>query len=801
MAQSQNLRSQVLIPLGAVLTILGIALVAAFYLHFQHLNEREFNVKLQKTQLAIQALIDTRAQKLALALDALMTDERLRNDMLLRDRQSLLSHSKPLFDKLRDDYGISQLHFYEPGRQAFLHLLQPEQFGEIIDRQTLLAATRSDALSYGVELGPIGDLTLRVVTPWRQGDHLVGYIELGEEVSDLVLQIRRVFGLDVYVGLAKEHLTEPGWQLGKALLGHEGNWHGGDAVAIIAQTLPGIPTSVLTLLTSDAEQVTAVGAMTPNGKRHFLAGAIPIKDVSGRVVGKVALLEDMTGRLDAFWETFRYVALVTAAAVLVLMALFFEIVHRGVRGWQREKAALVEEQLMKDKARLRTIEELEQGLLLDKVTALPNRALFLDRLNQQIYVSQRERRSFAVVVVELAKLRDLADTIGETLLEQLLQQISFRFKEGLRRSDTIARSAADQFAIILPTVDLNLAVTLAQKISQLLTGPYSVSDLYLDLKTEIGISLYPYHGQDSETLLRRAETAKRDAAHERTPYAVYDSRKESVRQQQLSLVADLQRSLANDELMLYYFPCVDMRSGRVNGIEALLRWRHAEQGYIAPEDVIALADKTGLIKPLNRWILDRALRQQANWLRSGIDLPLSINAAATALTEGAFAADLRELLKQWQVPASSIVIEVSERIIAIDPRRMSSTLKSLDEIGVKISMDDVGADASALPLLKSLPVAEIKIDQSLIYNLPESQNNAAFVRSAIELAHGLGLTVAAEGVKNKAIWDALVRMKCDMAQGHHICQPTTSGAFECWLINSKYGLDNRGQVCSLPADA
>lgn len=801
MAQAHNLRSQVLIPLGAVLIILAVALSGAFYLHFHHLNEREFNVKLQKTQLAIQALIDSRAQKLAIALDAVRDNKQLLNDMLLRNREAMFNNSKPLFEKFRNDYAISQLIFYEPGRQVFLQLLQPEQYGAVIERQTLLAATRSETLSYGVELGPMGDLTLRVVAPWRQGDHLVGYVELGEEIADLVLQIRRVFGLDVYVALDKQHVTEESWQTGKALLGHEGHWHEGNAVVIIAQTLPGVPASILTLLASDPESATEVGVMTPNGKRHFLAGAIPIRDVSDRVVGKVILLEDVTGRLSAFWETFQYVALVTAVSALVLFALFFEIVHRGVRAWQREKAELLDQQIIKDKARLRTIEELEQGLLLDKVTSLPNRALFLDRLNQQIHVSQRERRSFAVVVVEIAKLREIADTIGETLLEQLLHQVTFRFKEGLRRSDTIARSGQDQFAIILPTVDLNLAVTLAQKIARMLAGPYSVNDLYLDLKIDVGISLYPYHGQDPETLLRRAEAAKRDATQEQTSYAVYDSRKESVRQQQLSLVTDLQRALANDELMLHYFPCVDMRNSRVSGVEALLRWRHIEQGYIAPEDIIALADKTGLVKPLNRWIVNRALRQQSNWLRSGIDLPLSINAAATALADGAFAMDLQEMLKQWQVPASSIVIDVSERSIAVDPRRMGKSLKLLDEIGVKISMDDVGAGTSALPLLKSLPVSKIKIDQSLIYNLPESQNNATFVRSAIELAHGLGLSVAAEGVKNKAIWDVLLRMQCDMAQGYHICQPTTSGAYECWLVNSKYGLDNRGQVCAVPIDA
>lgn len=801
MAQFHNFRSQVLVPLGILLTIAVGALVGGFYLHFHHLNDREFDVKLQKTQLAIQALIDSRAQKLAIALEAVRNDEQLISDMRLRNRQAMLDNSKSLFEKFRSDFGISQLLFYEPGRQVFLQLLQPDEHGAVIDRQTLLAATRNDALSYGVELGPLGDLTLRVVAPWRQGDHLLGYVELGEEVSDLVLQIRRVFGLDVYVALDKQHVTEESWQRGKALLGHEGNWHEGNAVAIIAQTLPGAPASVLSLLASNSQATTEVGVMTPSGKRHFLAGAIPIKDVSGRVVGKVALLEDITARLDTFWETFQYVALVTAASALVLFALFFEIVHRGVRRWQREKAGLMEHQIVKDKARLRTIEELEQGLLFDKVTNLPNRALFLDRLNQQIHVAQRERRSFAVVVVELAKLRELADTIGDTLLEQLLQQVTFRFKEGLRRSDTIARSSQDQFAMVLPTVDLNLAVTLAQKIARLVAGPYSINDLYLDLKIEVGISLYPYHGQDPETLLRRAETAKRDAAQQQSAYAVYDSRKESVRQQQLSLVTDLQQALANDELMLHYFPCVDMRSSRINGVEALLRWRHPDQGYIAPEDTIALADKTGLVKPLNHWILNRALRQQANWLRSGIGLPLSINAAATVLADGTLANDLQELLKQWQVPASSIIIEVSERAIAIDARRMGNALRTLDEIGVKISMDDVGAGTSALPLLKSLPISEIKIDQSLIYNLPDNQNNAAFVRSAVELAHGLGLSVTAEGVKNKAIWDALSRMQCDMAQGYHICQPTTSGAYECWLVNSKYGLDNRGQVCAVPLDA
>lgn len=800
MSQPMTLKASLLMPLGAVLGIFALALVGAFYYHFDHLTDREFSVKLEKTQLAIQALIESRAQKLAITLDTMFESEQLLNDLLLQDRRALLHHSKPLFDRLRSDYAVSQLSFYGTNRQVFLQLHQPEQHGEIVNRQTLLAASRNEALSYGVELGPVGDLMLRVVVPWRKGNNLVGYVELGEEVTELLLQLRRVFGLDVYVALAKEYVTKEGWQAGQELLGRQGEWQDGSSMAIIAQTLPGVPASVAALLASDSSRTTDISVMTPGGKRHFLAGAIPIQDVSGRIVGKIALLEDVTLRAEGLWGNLKYVALVTAAAALVLFALFFEIVHRGVQSWNREKVGLLEQQLEKDKARLRTIEDLEEGLLFDKGTSLPSRALLLDRLNQQIHVAQRDRRSFAVVVVELVNLRDVADTIGDQLLEQLLQQVAFRFKEGLRRSDTIARSGPEQFAVILPTVDLNLAVSLAQKISRLLASPYSINDLYLDVKSEIGISLYPYHGQDAETMVRRAEAAKRDAIQERTPYAVYDSRKESARQQQLALVADLQRAVANDELMLHYFPRVAMREGRVNGVEALLRWRHSEQGYVPPEDIIALAEKTGLIKPLTRWVLNRALRQQANWLRSGINLPLSINSAAGALADGSLLADLQELLKQWKVPASSIAIEVSERHIAVDPRRMGEAFRRLDELGVHLVVDDVGAGASALPLLKSLPVSEIKIDQNLIYSLTENQNNVAFVRSAIELAHGLGLTVVAEGVKNKAIWDALTRMKCDMAQGYHVCQPTTSGAFECWLVNSKYGLDNRGLVCAIQGD-
>jgi diguanylate cyclase (GGDEF)-like protein len=801
MAKQVSLKRRLLPPLAVLMLAGALGVVLAFFYHARTTMEQEFAIKLDKTELSLQSLIDNRARKLAVALEAMEENERLLNDFLTHDRKALFEHTKPLFERLHTDYQLSHFYFYDTNRTVFLQVHHPDDFGDSVTRVTLQASMVSNKMSYGVELGPLGDLTLRVVMPWRKGDKLLGYVELGEEVTGLILNTREVFGLEIYVALDKRYLSKETWDTGNKLFGRTGSWHEGRAVAIAGQTLPSAPAAILDMLSHDGKGVTDIRLMSASGLRRFLVGIIPIRDVSERTVGKVAVLEDLTSRLASVYTQMQSVAALAAGGAIALFALFYGLIAKTQRQWHSERGQLLASQNAVARNQRRIMEDMEQGLLYDKCTSLPNRALAIDRLEQHIHAAQRERRSFAVMVIELLDFEATADTLGDDLLDQLLQQVTFRLKEGLRKSDTVARTASNQFGIILPAVELNLAVALADKVAALLRRPYSVENIHMEVHTALGISLYPYHGQDGETLLRRAETAKRAASHERSAYAVFDSRKESGRQQQLALVSDLQQAISNDDLTLNYLPRVALDSRRVNGVEALLRWRHPEQGFIPAEDIITLAEKTGLAKPLTLWILNRALRQQATWIRGGVKLPLTINVTGQSLGDADFASNLQTMMRRWEVPPSLVCVELSEPTLAADPRRLGAALEQLHALSIGISIDDVGTGPSVLTLLKALPVSEIKIHQNLIYSLPDNRNNSAFVQSAIQLAHHLGLTVTAEGVKNKAIWDTLDSMNCDMAQGYHICQPTTSGAFECWLVNSKYGLDKPGAVCAVPNKA
>lgn len=794
---SSQIKGRLLTPIAFFLCLASFAYLAGFYWDSRHDLQQEFEQKVQKTQLTLQALVDNHAKNLAAAIDVIANNEAFLTAYQTRDRRATLAHIKPLFDRFRSDYRTSQLFVFDPDRNVFLRAHFAEQYGDTVARTTLQAAVRSDKLSYGVELGINGDVVLRAVAPLRHNGSLLGYIEIGEDVSDLIAEARSIFGFETFISVDKQYVTKENWERGRQSVGNTAPWNEGSPVIVVGQTLAGTPTAIVDILSSGDVPKHPIEIVTGTGDHDFNIGLIPIQDASERIVGRIAVLEDISAREAATYQQLKYMALVASAAALLIFALFYEIIHRTERRLAQERDALQAEHARKDRARLRTIEDLEQGALYDNSTTLPNRSLLLDRLAQQIHVAQRSKQSFAICFVEVSNAQQVTSVFGERLLDQSLQQLAWRFKEGLRKSDTAARYGNEQFIIVLPSVNLELAVAIADKLLELANSPFEIGDAELELNLVIGIALYPYHGQDVETLLRRAEGAKRSAIERHAPYDVFDSRKDSAREQQASLLSDLRRAIDNDELQLHYFPRVDIASSRINGVEALLRWKHHEQGAVPPEELIPLAESSGVIRLLTRWVLNRALRQQASWRRSGMDMVLSINISAVNLLDKQFPDQLRLLLERWDVPASSIALELTEQSVTSDPRRAIAAITTLHELGCAIIIDDVGVGNSALAYLKSMPVSEIKIDQKIIYTLPENKNNLAFVRSTIDLAHSLGIGVVAEGVKNKGIWDALVQMRCDMAQGYHICQPTTSSALECWLVNSKYGLDKKGAVCAV----
>jgi EAL domain-containing protein (putative c-di-GMP-specific phosphodiesterase class I) len=297
----------------------------------------------------------------------------------------------------------------------------------------------------------------------------------------------------------------------------------------------------------------------------------------------------------------------------------------------------------------------------------------------------------------------------------------------------------------------------------------------------VGISLYPEHGSDVDTLLQRADVAMYMAKEAHAGYEVYQADRDQYTPKRLALLGELRRALENKELVLFYQPKADIRTGHVTGVEALVRWQHPEHGLTFPDEFIPLAEHTGLIRPLTLYVLNEALKQCYEWKQQGIELSVAVNLSVRNLLDMELAHDIERLLETWSVDASMLKLEITENTIMVDPPRALEVLTRLRDIGVGLSIDDFGTGYSSLSYLKRLPVDEIKIDRSFVMNMPSSENDQQIVRSTVDLGRNLGLKVVAEGVETKDIWRDLATLGCDVAQGYYLTRPIPPEELVAWL--------------------
>ena len=424
---------------------------------------------------------------------------------------------------------------------------------------------------------------------------------------------------------------------------------------------------------------------------------------------------------------------------------------------------------------------LEHQALHDTLTGLPNRSLLMDRLQQAILALRRENKPCALMIMDLDRFKDINDTLGHQTGDLLLQQVSVRLNDALRESDTAARLGGDEFALLLPGADQHFAEHIAQRVLKAMEQMFTVNDHSLRVGASLGIALYPRHGQDAQTLIQHADVAMYVAKRSHGGYAFYDSGQDPHSVERLGLVTDLGRAISNDALELYYQPKVAIATRRVTGAEALLRWRHGSRGFIPPDEVIPLAEQTGLIRPLTQWVINAALRQCALWLSHGRALPVAINLSARNLQDPNLDGQIGDYLAAWSLPQEFVELEITEGAVMDDPQRAQDMLTRLDQMGVRIAIDDYGTGFSSLAYLKKLPVNELKIDKSFVMDMDQDDNDAVIVRSTIDLAHNLGLRVTAEGVESLEIWNLLEMLGCDTAQGYYISPPLPAAEFERWM--------------------
>ncbi|MCF6235005.1 MAG: EAL domain-containing protein [Gammaproteobacteria bacterium] len=439
---------------------------------------------------------------------------------------------------------------------------------------------------------------------------------------------------------------------------------------------------------------------------------------------------------------------------------------------------------------------LEYQALHDGLTGLANRVLFGDYLYKAIADARRDDSRFALLLMDLDRFKDINDTLGHQIGDILLKKVAGLLQKTLSEADMISRLGGDEFAILLHGFDREAAIEVALKLYEVLDLPFVVDEqegLALHVGVSIGITLYPEHGDESAAdLLRRAEVAMYCAKRSQDNYAVYDPEEDAHSLQNLALFGQLRHAVRNDQLQLYYQPKVNAKSGEASKLEVLLRWMHPKNGLISPDHFIPLAERTGLIGEITLWVIKEALAQCREWRKKGFDLSVAVNISVINLQETGFSQAVEQLLDKECREQQLLSFEITETSIMLEPERALKTLASFSDLGIRLSVDDFGTGYSSLAYLKQLPVNELKIDKSFILGVAKDADDVTLVRSMIDLAHNMGLSVVAEGVENRETCEMLTDFGCEELQGNYICPPFPAKILERWLIEN---LSTSKQLC------
>ena len=437
-------------------------------------------------------------------------------------------------------------------------------------------------------------------------------------------------------------------------------------------------------------------------------------------------------------------------------------------------------------------DSLQHQAMFDSLTNLPNRVLLADRLQQTALIARREKRLFGLFAMDLDRFKEINDTLGHHIGDRVLQHVAACTRSCLRESDTVARMGGDEFTVLLATVSgVDGAVAVAKKILKAIGEPFLVAGRNLEIGASIGVVVFPQHGDDPDALLRQADAAMYTAKQAQSGYRVYSDDLGHGADDRMALQSELRQAIVNNELVLHFQPKIDFNAAQVSGVEALVRWLHPVHGLMAPDTFIPLAEQSGLIKPLTKWVLKTALRQCEEWYRMGISLSMSINVSAISIQDPEFPGQMAKMLEDFDVPISQIELEITETAVMSEPVRAVECIRQLSALGFQIAIDDFGTGYSSMAYLKELLVAKIKIDKSFVKDMASNHNDAVIVRSTVELGHNLGLKVVAEGVEDQAAWDKLKGLGCDSAQGYYMSRPLPSVDFLAWLEKSPWGLPKK----------
>ncbi|GMR16117.1 MAG: hypothetical protein BMS9Abin31_0424 [Gammaproteobacteria bacterium] len=428
---------------------------------------------------------------------------------------------------------------------------------------------------------------------------------------------------------------------------------------------------------------------------------------------------------------------------------------------------------------------LEFQAMHDSLTGLPNRALLQDRLEQTIHQAERNNTEMSLLLLDLDRFKDINDTLGHPVGDIVLRKISRRLENCLRATDTVARLGGDEFAIITSYSNQSQVESFIARIVKDIERVITIEDQKLYVGLSVGVASYPKDGENADTLIQHADIAMYSAKRENKNQEFYKTEKDYYSADNLTLLADLKAELKHptDKIQVYYQPQIDVLSGEITSVESLIRWNHPVQGFLPAEQIIRMAEQTGLISELTYWVLRESLHEYAKWDNDAITL--AINLSVWNLQDVELISFVSRLLHETRINPEKITFEITESAVMNDPVRAREVLEHLSDMGIELAIDDYGTGFSSLAYLKLLPVKYLKVDKSFVIDMLDDENDAIIVHSTIDLAHNLGLLVVAEGVESEEVFIKLRELGCDYAQGFYLARPMPAEKIERWLNDYK----------------
>lgn len=740
-----------------VISILLIQIVGSliynYLYHYQYTTVLDMTIKKKErdTNYAVKNIFNEVRQKYTDLGNELLKNPEIIEAFADKNREELLRVTTPIYKRLKEDNSyFNIMNFYTPDTHDFLRLNKPELFGNNLQsfHKITVKTNESKEIQSGVEVGEYG-VYYRVVFPVFKDNKHIGAFEFGVDIKYLMSRLS-ILNVHMPLLLVSKEAAEPIYKYDESAGSYIGEFT--NNYSFIKYNQP-TEEKISILDIADERIINENSYIVKNDDvKYLIFRGYTLHDYKNSDIGYLVFMDEM----DYYMDTIVFIRWISIIATILLVIIIVELIYKLIN---RYTAELTEQK-----------DILDYQAHYDLLTGLSNRVLFNDRLEQAVEKGKRQESKFALFFIDLDRFKQINDSLGHSIGDKVLQIIAKRLQGVMRKEDSISRLGGDEFTILVQDLKQGTdASLLAQKIISSLSEPINIENHTLYVTTSIGISIFPNDGISANNLLKYADAAMYKAKEEgKNNFQYYSSEMTEKAFERVVMEASLRKALSNNEFVVYYQPQIDGRTDKIIGMEALVRWLHPNVGLVFPDKFIPLAQETGLILAIDRWVMLNAMKQITAWYKMGLNPGvLALNLSMRQLGQEGCVDKLSEMIKESGCKPEWLELEVTEGEIMKNPENAIDVLKHISGMGIELAVDDFGTGYSSLSYLKRLPIDKLKIDKSFVNGLPENEEDASIARAIIALAHSLKLSVIAEGVETKEQKEFLVENGCDFIQGYY----------------------------------